>query len=86
VAVGHGYICVSSREGTCIDQLASVLADVDESTSAGDFGAETADIDVAVRVGLGQAEESYVEPATIIESNCWFWWMMASVFTAAPKS
>ncbi len=44
-----------------------VLADVDESADADDPVAETADVDVALRVDLGEREKREVQAAAVVE-------------------
>jgi hypothetical protein len=45
--------------------LATVLGDVDEASRAGQFGTETADIDVAVAMALGEAQHGKIEAAAV---------------------
>ena len=44
-----------------------VLADVDEAPGARKPGAELRDVEVAVRIGLRQAEDREVKPAPVVE-------------------
>ena len=43
------------------------LADVDEAAGAGQPRAEAGDVEIAVPVDLGEAEEGAVEPAAVVE-------------------
>jgi len=54
-------------EGAGEHDLARVLADVDEPSRAGQLGAETADVHVALRIRLGHAEYRDVQPAAVVE-------------------
>ena len=54
-------------EGADEDHLLGVLADVDEAAGAGELRPELADVEIAVAVGLGEAEEGHVEPAAVVE-------------------
>ena len=55
------------REGAEKHHLLGVLADVDEAAGARQPGAELADVDAALAVGLRHAEEGHVEPAAVVE-------------------
>ena len=57
----------AGREGADEDELAGVLRDVDEAARAREPAAEAADIDVAVPVGLREAEAGEVEAAAVVE-------------------
>ena len=47
--------------------LLRVLADVDEAAGARKLGPELADVEIAPRVDLGEAEKGHVEPAAVVE-------------------
>ena len=48
-------------------QRLDVLADVDEPARTGEAPGELADVDVALGVDLGHAQERLVEPAAVVE-------------------
>src|SRR5208282_4274672 len=54
-------------ESTDEYDLLRVLADVDEPARAGELGPELTDVEIAARIDLGEAEESYVESAAVVE-------------------
>jgi hypothetical protein len=54
-------------EGAGEDDLAGVLADVDEAAGAGQPGAEAADVEVAAFVALGEAEARHIQAAAVVE-------------------
>lgn len=55
--------------GECADEddPFRVLADVDESTGAGEFGAEFADVDVALLIDLRHAEKRDIQATTVVK-------------------
>src|SRR5208282_190093 len=54
-------------ESTDEYDLLRVLADVDEPARAGELGPELTDVEIAARIDLGEAEESHVESAAVVE-------------------
>ena len=54
-------------EGGHEPERLGVLADVDEPAGACQLGGEAADVDVALGVHLGHAEEGLVQPAAVVE-------------------
>ena len=55
--------------GECADEddPFRVLADVDEAPGAGEFGAEFADVDVALLIDLRHAEKRDIQPTTVVK-------------------
>src|SRR5690554_424077 len=54
-------------KGAAEHHLAGILADIDESARPDNLVAELADVEVALVIGLGQAQEADVEAATVVE-------------------
>ena len=59
-AVRDDYAQAGSVEGAGEHHPLGGLADVDEPASPGKLGAKLGDIDVALRVGLGEAEKGEI--------------------------
>src|SRR5699024_5210473 len=66
-SVADGHRGVAGRERATEDHLRGVLGDVDEPTTARQPRAEPADVDVAVAVGLCDAEIADIESAPVVE-------------------
>ena len=65
--VFHRHAEVACHEGADEDHLLGVLADVDETSSAGESRAKTGHVEIAFLVGLSQSEERSIEAAAIVE-------------------
>jgi hypothetical protein len=66
-SVFNAELQVAGREGADKNHGLGVLADVDKTTGAGQLGAEFADVEVALGIGLGQPENRHVNAATVIK-------------------
>ncbi len=82
------HFCNETSGCECTDEnhRLGVLTDVDEAASARQSWAEFRDVEVAVPVSLGKAEEGDIDPAAVIEQPKWYGWsMIACALVAAPK-
>ena len=66
-AVRYLHLERSGREGSHEHHRLGALADVDEAARARKPRAKARDVEVAVPVDLGEAEERAVEPAAVVE-------------------
>ena len=81
----HRHLQAAGGEGAHEHHVLGGLGDVDEAAGPGQPGAELADVQVALPVGLGQAQEGQVQPAAVVEIELAGWSITAVALVPAPK-